>query len=93
MTKAIPAAPAPLAAPVAGAVVAPANVGEVRENKLPKLEGWRQSGARLIGQVFNDERFEDGSDIWTTEVVAGDLEPGKTVTTRTGTVYLLGEHA
>lgn len=70
---------------------------------MPKLENWsiifylaspyqapEQGEQRLQGKIYNDDRFPNGKNVITSPPVKGNREEG-TVTTRSGTVYLLGE--
>lgn len=41
----------------------------------------------LIGRIYNDDRFEDGSEITTTEIISTDFE-NKTIQTK-NTLYNL----
>lgn len=47
-----------------------------------------QRGTSVKGQVYGHKRFEDGDSIVTSRIIGVD---GRTVTTESGTQYVLGE--
>ena len=64
---------------------------------MPRLEKWKvwqmnyfAPDSCLIGYVFNDDRFVDGTMITTSRVIALDLNKRYAVT-KSGTRYELGE--
>lgn len=64
---------------------------------MPRLEKWKSWQVNyfspdvcLIGYVFNDDRFHDGSMITTSRVIELDLDKGCAIT-KSGTRYELGE--
>ena len=61
---------------------------------MPRLEQWSIFGVHVMGYVYNDERFSDGSFVHTSSITRIDFEEGvaKILTTR-DTTYELGKRA
>jgi hypothetical protein len=58
---------------------------------MPRLENWYIIGRSLIGQVYNDERFADGTEIQTSRIIKLDSEAG--IAQTRNTTYELGKYA
>lgn len=56
---------------------------------MSRLENWSEYGKCVVGEIFGDNRFPDGSFITTSEVKTLDRE-AKTLQTR-NTLYELGK--
>lgn len=59
---------------------------------MPSLKNWRDKGMRLVGHIYNDERFPDGMLVITSDVTLIQKMPsgeGVIATTKSGTRYEL----
>lgn len=63
---------------------------------MSRLENWYEfkvgSSSVLIGEVHEDDRFEDGEVVTTSVVTSMSIESDVAIT-KSGTIYFLGEHA
>lgn len=58
---------------------------------MPKLENWKLKNGRLLGLIYNDNRFENGTCVITSPVVS--INQNKLQAQTENTVYLLGKKA